>query len=127
MAETKSANGTGSNGTVPNPSASATLHGVAAATANGTGKVPRSKRPSQLSKSALSLPAVESSLEEFIAKANQTLVDVNTWDKVEKDAKQEDAKRKEGDAQRWKATEQQMRDAEVREMSLRRQLDGLQG
>src|SRR5690606_41736045 len=36
-------------------------------------------------------------------------------------------KRKEHDALRWKAAEQQMRESQAREESLRRQLDGLQG
>ncbi|MBA3397606.1 MAG: hypothetical protein H0T89_33590 [Deltaproteobacteria bacterium] len=75
-------------------------------------------------KNASSLPTVEHSLEEFIAKANQTLVDVSGWGE---DNKQVDPARKEHDAQRWKQAEHQMRDSEVREQSLRRQLDGLQG
>ena len=102
-------------------------------TANGTGAnpvarpsdnaLPKRKRSSSLMKNAGALPTVEHSLEEFIAKANQTLVDVTSWE----DAKEQDAKRKEQDAQRWKNAEVQMRESEAREASLRRQLDGLQG
>src|SRR5262249_9641656 len=103
------------------PSAGATLTGVAAP--NGK----RKKRPSSLLAVATSLPSVESSLDEFIARANQTMVDQQNWDLAEREAKQEDEKRKEADALRWKAAEQQLREHEARETSLRRQLDGLQG
>jgi hypothetical protein len=94
---------------------------------NGTSAASRRKRPSSLMSTASSLPSVESSLEEFIARANQTLVDASTWDQAEKVAKQEDDKRREADAQRWKAAEHQMRDSQTREQGLRHQLDGLQG
>ncbi len=115
----------GANGAVPNGAASS--NGATNATAGGTGAnaaVPRRKRSSSLMKNASSLPTVEHSLEEFIAKANQTLVDVSGWGE---DNKQVDPVRKEADAARWKQAEHQMRDSEVREQSLRRQLDGLQG
>lgn len=102
-------------------------------TAQGTGTtptvrpsdagLPKRKRSSSLMKNAGTLPTVEHSLEEFIAKANQTLVDVSSWE----EAKGQDAARKEQDAQRWKQAEVQMRESEAREASLRRQLDGLQG
>lgn len=114
----------GTNGVVP---------AAAPATAKGTGanpaitQQPRRKRSSSLMKSATSLPTVEHSLEEFIAKANQTLVDVSSWDAANEAAKQEDAQRREQDQQRWKAAETQMRESAAREQSLRRQLDGLQG
>lgn len=87
------------------------------------------KRPSSLLAVASTLPTVENSLEEFIAKANQTLVDVGNWgtDQVKQAADAEDAKRKELDALRWKAAETQLKEGEARESSLRRQLDGLQG
>jgi hypothetical protein len=85
--------------------------------------LPKRKRSSSLMKNASSLPTVEHSLEEFIAKANQTLVDVSSWE----EAKEQDAQRKEQDANRWKQAEVQMRESEAREQSLRRQLDGLQG
>ena len=93
---------------------------------NGQAKQKR-KRPSSLMQVASSLPSVEHSLEEFIARANQTLVDGSTWDNAEKIAKQEDVKQREADAFRWKAAELQMREGEAREKSLRGQLDGLQG
>jgi hypothetical protein len=97
-----------------------------AVAANGKNK---RKRPSSLLAQATSLPSVESSLDDFIARANETLGDAN-FDAAriaEKELKQEDEKRKEADALRWKATEQQMRESQAREESLRRQLDGLQG
>lgn len=85
------------------------------------------KRPSSLMQTASSLPKVEHSLDEFIAKANQTLVDVSTWGAAETEAKAEDGKRREQDALRMRAAETQMKEGEAREQSLRRQLDGLQG
>lgn len=91
------------------------------------GQAKRRKRPSSLLAVASSLPSVENSLEDFIARANQTLVDASTWDQAEKVAKQEDSKQREADALRWKAAEQQLREGEVRERTLRGQLDGLQG
>lgn len=121
--DSKHTNGTnGTNGTAP------------AVTAQGTGATPtirpsdaalaaRRKRSSSLMKNAAALPTVEHSLEEFIAKANQTLVDVSSWE----EAKEQDAQRKEQDAQRWKNAEAQAKESEAREQSLRRQLDGLQG
>lgn len=117
------ATGTPSAGT---PSAAQTLAGMPAVAANGKNK---RKRPSSLLAQATSLPSVESSLDDFIARANETLGDAN-FDAAriaEKELKQEDEKRKEADALRWKATEQQMRESQAREESLRRQLDGLQG
>src|SRR5262245_18401488 len=74
----------------------------------------RSKRPSQLLATASSLPSVESSLDDFIARANDTLIDsvsFNTGDKVAA----EDAERREADGLRWQAAEQQMRESEARE------------
>ena len=119
------ATGTPSAGT---PSPTATLTGMPAVTANGTN---RRKRPSSLLAQAVSLPSVESSLDEFIARANETLSDSSSaFDAArtaEKELKQEDEKRKEADGLRWKAAEQQMRESHAREESLRRQLDGLQG
>jgi hypothetical protein len=103
-----------------------TITGVVPA-ANGTPAAGvKRKRPSSLLAVANQLPSVENSLEEFIAKANQTLVDVGNWgtDKVKE---QEDEKRKEIDALRWKAAETQLRESELREGTLRRQLDNLQG
>ena len=85
------------------------------------------KRPSSLMAQASSLPKVEHSLDEFIAKANQTLVDVSNWGAADAEAKAEDDKRREQDALRMRAAETQMKEGEVREQSLRRQLDGLQG
>lgn len=85
------------------------------------------KRPSSLMAQASSLPKVEHSLDEFIAKANQTLVDVSNWGAADAEAKAEDDKRREQDALRMRAAETQMKEGEVRETSLRRQLDGLQG
>ena len=94
---------------------------------NGAPTRPSAKRISSLMKQGSALPTVESSLDEFIAKANQTLVDVTSWEQQAKQAREEDAQRREQDAQRWKAAESQLRESEVRETSLRRQLDGLQG
>lgn len=85
------------------------------------------RRPSSLMQTASSLPKVEHSLDEFIAKANQTLVDVSNWGAADAEAKAEDDKRREQDALRMRAAEQQMKEGEAREQSLRRQLDGLQG
>ena len=100
-----------------------TLTGVAP---NGQ-QARRRKRPSSLLAVATSLPSVESSLDEFIARANQTMADPAEWGNVERAAKEEDESRREADSLRWKAAEQQMREGEAREQSLRRQLDGLQG
>lgn len=104
-----------------------TTNGSNGATANGQRTKGGRKRPSSLMAQASSLPTVEHSLEEFIAKANQTLVDVSTWGTQDQQIKQEDAHRREQDAQRMKAAEGQLREGEAREHSLRRQLDGLQG
>jgi hypothetical protein len=95
--------------------------------AAGHGKFPRRKRGSALQKAAGSLPSVETSLDEFIARANSTLVDAANWDKAEKEARAQDLQQREADQQRWKAAEGQLHESEVREQSLRRQLDGLQG
>jgi hypothetical protein len=111
--------------------ASATLTGVPTASGTITGmpaQAPkRKKRASSLLAVASSLPSVETSLEEFIARANQTDVDANTWDSAEREARQEDEKRKEADALRWKAAEEQLRDGQTRESHLKHKLDGLQG
>lgn len=85
------------------------------------------RRPSSLMQTASSLPKVEHSLDEFIAKANQTLVDVSAWGAADAEAKADDERRREQDALRMRAAEQQMKEGEAREQSLRRQLDGLQG
>ena len=66
------------------------------------------KRPSSLMAQASALPSVENSLDEFIAKANETLLDPSAFNSAEV-RREEDEKRKEADALRWKATEQQMR------------------
>jgi hypothetical protein len=103
------------------------------AAANGTATpvvaegTKRTKRTSSLMRSASSLPKVEHSLDEFIARANQTLVDVSSWGSVDQTAKEADEKRREQDALRWKTAETQMRESDVREQALKRQLDGLQG
>ena len=118
---TNGANGSGPTASSPSITAQGTgANPVARASDAG---LPKRKRSSSLMKNASSLPTVEHSLEEFIAKANQTLVDVSSWE----EAKEQDAHRKEQDAQRWKQAEVQMRESEAREASLRRQLDGLQG
>lgn len=103
---------------------SATLTGIPAVSANGKGRT--RKRPSSLLAQATSLPSVESSLDEFIARANETLVDTSAFN-AEKARKEEDERRREADALRWKAAEQQLRESQAREEALRRQLDGLQG
>lgn len=126
--ETKPANGQ-SNGSsasstmtgVP-PAASGTLTGMPAVTAK-----PRKKRASSLLAVATSLPSMETSLEEFIARANSSDVDPSTWDNAERVAREEDEKRKEADALRWKAAEDQLRDGQQREVHLKSKLDGLQG
>ena len=95
--------------------------------------VPRTRAPrnSALMKAASALPTVERSLEAFIAKANETLVDVGNWGAEEQAAKEAakaaEEKRREQDALRWKQAEQQMRESDQREQAMRRQLDGLQG
>ncbi|MGE0551184.1 MAG: hypothetical protein AB7R00_29265 [Kofleriaceae bacterium] len=104
-------------------------------TTNGTsgngvalnGRSATRKRPSSLMQVASSLPTVEHSLDEFIAKANQTTVDASTWKEAEQAAREEDEKRRVVDAMRMKAAETQLREGEARETALRRQLDGLQG
>ena len=120
-------NGTnGTNGTAATSSVPVTAQGTGATPTirQSDAGAPKRRRSSSLMKSSASLPTVEHSLEEFIAKANQTLVDVSTWGE---EAKEQDAQRKEQDAQRWKNAEVQMRESDAREQSLRRQLDGLQG
>jgi hypothetical protein len=113
--------GMGANGKHTNPMTNgATIPVVAEGTK-------RLKRASSLRESATSLPKVEHSLDEFIARANQTLVDVSAWGTADQQAKDADEKRREQDALRWKQAEAQMRDSAVREQSLRGQLDGLQG
>ena len=107
------------------PAAGQTLTGIAAAAAAAS-KAKR-KRSSSLMAIQSSLPSVESSLDDFIARANETLVDGEKW-KADAAVKQaEDEQRKEADALRWKAAEQQLLESDAREQSLRRQLDGLQG
>jgi hypothetical protein len=98
---------------------------VNGASNGANGKAAR-RRVSQLMTVASSLPNVEHSLDEFIAKANQTLVDVN-WGAAETAAKEEDEQRRQQDMLRMRAAEHQLREGEAREQSLRRQLDGLQG
>jgi hypothetical protein len=112
-----------------NVSPAQTLTGVAPGVgANlGTNGKARRKRPSSLLTAASSLPSVESSLDEFISRANQTLTDADSWNAAEVAAKQEDESRRENDLLRMRAAEQQLREGEAREQSLRRQLDGLQG
>jgi hypothetical protein len=111
-----------------------TLTGVAAAVAsnstgpNGNGKAAnRRKRPSSLLAVANQLPSVENSLDDFISRANQTLTDPDQWHAAENASKAEDEQRREADQLRARAAEQQLREGEQREVSLRRQLDGLQG
>lgn len=111
-----------------------TLTGVAAAAAsngagpNGNGKAAnRRKRPSSLLAVANQLPSVENSLDDFISRANQTLTDPDQWHAAENASKAEDEQRREADQLRARAAEQQLREGEQREVSLRRQLDGLQG
>jgi hypothetical protein len=101
-----------------------TLTGMAAVGANGTN---RRKRASSLLQAATALPSVESSLDEFISRANQTLTDPDAWHAAEEAQKQENESQREADQLRWRAAEQQLREGEAREQSLRRQLDGLQG
>ncbi|MFN0245915.1 MAG: hypothetical protein ACKV2T_03340 [Kofleriaceae bacterium] len=102
-------------------------NGTNGASANGSRTKSNRKRPSSLMAHASALPTVEHSLEEFIAKANQTLVDVSTWGNADAEAKAAEEARRQQDALRMKAAETQLREGEARETSLRRQLDGLQG
>ncbi|HEX4455723.1 MAG TPA: hypothetical protein VH143_32910 [Kofleriaceae bacterium] len=97
--------------------------------ANGANGKARPKRRSSLEMLAQSqpLPSVERSLEEFIARANETATDPESWKAAEHQAKAEDDARRQADEVRWKAAEHQLREREARETSLRRQLDGLQG
>src|SRR4051794_3510928 len=90
------------------PAAGATLTGMAAATASAKGR-PR-KRSSSLMQIQSSLPSVESSLDEFIARANQTLTDPASWQAEQVKQAEEDEQRKEADALRWKAAEHQLRE-----------------
>jgi len=108
-----------------NVSPAQTLTGVAPGV--GASSKSRRKRPSSLLTAASSLPSVESSLDDFISRANQTLTDAQSWNAAEVAAKQEDESRRENDLLRMRAAEQQLREGEAREQSLRRQLDGLQG
>src|SRR5262245_30761884 len=93
------ATGTPTAGT---PNAASTPAGMTAVSANGKNK---RKRPSSLLAQATSLPSVESSLDDFIARANETLGDANfdAARNAERELKQEDETRKEADALRWKA------------------------
>ncbi|HEY6033378.1 MAG TPA: hypothetical protein VIV58_03940 [Kofleriaceae bacterium] len=109
-----------------NVSPAQTLTGVAPGVGATNGKA-RRKRPSSLLTAASSLPSVESSLDDFISRANQTFTDAQSWNAAEVAAKQEDESRRENDLLRMRAAEQQLREGEAREQSLRRQLDGLQG
>ncbi|HEY1547583.1 MAG TPA: hypothetical protein VGG28_07180 [Kofleriaceae bacterium] len=97
--------------------------------ANGANGKVRPKRRSSLEMLAQSqpLPSVERSLEEFIARANETSTDPESWKAAEHQAKADDDARREADQNRWKAAEHQLREREARETALRRQLDGLQG
>ena len=94
----------------------------------GTSKL-RAKRKSSLEVLAQStaLPSVETSLEDFISRANQTQTSAENWKAAEVEAKAAAEARKEADALRWKAAEHQLREGGERETALRRQLDGLQG
>ncbi len=102
--------------------------GGAANGAAANGKA-RPKRRSSLEMLAQSqpLPSVERSLEEFIARANETATDPESWKAAEHQAKAEDEARRQADEVRWKAAEHQLREREARETSPGRQLDGLQG
>ena len=95
----------------------ATLAGMPAMAANGK---PKRKRPSSLMAQAAELPSVENSLDEFIARANETLVDPETFNSAKIQLAAEDQQRKEADAMRWKAADHQMRESQAREQSLRR-------
>jgi hypothetical protein len=97
--------------------------------ANGANGKVRPKRRSTLGMLAESqpLPSVESSLDEFIARANETATDPESWKAAEHQAKAEDDARRQADEVRLKAAEHQLREREARETALRRQLDGLQG
>jgi hypothetical protein len=118
----KGGNGTSAQSGGPAPGPAATLAGMPAVSASK----PKRKRPSSLMAQAAELPSVENSLDEFIARANETLIDPNEFNTQKVRAAEDDA-RKEADALRWKAAEQQMRESQARETSLRRQLDGLHG
>src|SRR5258706_11242077 len=104
------------------PSPASTLAGVGTAK-----KGERKKGASHLTQAAQQRPSVENSLDDFIAKANSTLVDAATWDQAEKKQKEDDDARRSADSLRWQAAEHQLREGEAREQALRRQLDGLQG
>ena len=83
----------------PTPSPASTLAGMPAVAANGKAK---RKRPSSLLAAANSLPSVENSLDDFIARANETLGDSSTAFEAARDAeknlKQEDEQRAGGTA-----------------------------
>jgi chromosome segregation ATPase len=88
---------------------------------------------------AAALPSVESSLEDFISRANST-PDAGGWGIAADSATQEQRaaeiaqieaeadRRRQQDQARWKAAETQLKsEAEVRENALKKQLDVLQG
>ena len=125
-AATPFANGTAANG-----------HAVPAV--NGVGNGLRRKRTSSLMSVAAALPSVESSLEDFISRANST-PDAGGWGLAVDSAVQEqraveiaqieaDAdRRRQQDQARWKQVESQLKaESESRENALRKQLDSLQG
>src|SRR5262245_29929323 len=89
---------------IPAPASGATPASTLAGVQVTNGK-PRRKRPSSLMAQAAQLPSVENSLDDFIARANETLVDPASFN-TEKVRAAEDEKRKEADALRWKAAEQ---------------------
>src|SRR5262245_36938202 len=82
------------------------------------GNPSRTKRRSSLMQAAVALPTVESSLEEFIARANSTLVDVDQWE-AEARAEKERQVREQSDAEqsRIARAEQVVRDEATRERS----------
>ncbi len=121
-AATPFANGTAANG-----------HAVTGLT--GT----RRKRTSSLMQVAAALPSVESSLEDFISRANST-PDTGGWGLAVDSAVQEQRaveiahieaeadRRRQQDQARWKQVEAQLKaESEIREIALRKQLDSLQG
>jgi len=79
-------------------------HGSNGHNGNGHSTTARPRRRSSLMQAAVALPTVESSLEDFIARANATLVDVDAWESEARAEKERQA-RESADAEQAKLRE----------------------
>jgi hypothetical protein len=87
--------------------------------ANG-GAAPRARRTSALMQAASALPTVEASLEDFIARANSTMVDIAGWGLGDEHS---DRAARDADQERNRELQEQTRaEAELREAELARRL-----